>query len=76
MNSYFDLSSMNLSRKSAREFEELICRRGATTDNSPQFQLLVAVPNTFQAPTGRSEDRERFCRPSGTRFDLAGESRS
>jgi len=60
--------------------------RGATTENSPQFQLRVVMPKTGQAPAGRPTDGERFGRPSlprrsetkagGTGFDLAGETRS
>jgi hypothetical protein len=50
--------------------------RGATDDNSPQFQLRVAMPKTGQAPAGRQTDGERFDRPSGTGIYLAGETRS
>ena len=53
-----------------REKQEWICRRKATTENSPQFQLRVAMPKTFPAPAGRQDNGEKFCRPCGTRFDL------
>jgi len=45
---------------------ERICSRGATNENSPQFQLRVVMPKIGQAPVGRPTDGGRFGRPSGT----------
>jgi len=55
---------------------ERICSCGATTKNSPQFQLRVVRPKTDQAPTGRQTEGERSGRPSGTGFYLVCETRS